>query len=423
MSTTDNESWVEKHRPETWGDLQGNNSDLREIRDWCESWSTGDEPLLLIGPPGVGKTSTAWVIRDYMGWNLNQVNASTARKTEDIRQIASAIRNNPYEGTQFILLDEVDGLYKSISLDPLKDALSDAPNPIMLTANDKYEVPRGIKSRCKIYEFSLGKRSRQAKLKEIIKKEDLDISTTTLARLSERPDLRSAINDLQMASEFGGEIDSEGDREWDQSEFEALDEILSASDDVDIAFNIDPDDFIWWLDQNWRADSSSNSKNIRGLEIAVAFDAISRSDKYLNRAFSTQEFRYKKYSMALQEATGKIRLTEPYGSWIDKNYPKWFRMSSSKPDDSSGESKLYREIDDMENNRFRLGGDYTYFKEVLLPLLQDLPKGERLDIAVNHSIRDESALDVLDIKEEELEDWRGENDWEESTMGTSAMDW
>ena len=52
--------WTERYRPISESHLEGNESQRRKIRDWLTEWQDGmprKKALLLVGPPGVGKTS------------------------------------------------------------------------------------------------------------------------------------------------------------------------------------------------------------------------------------------------------------------------------------------------------------------------------------------------------------------------------
>ena len=56
--------WTDKYRPQTLDEVVGNNKEKKIILDWVNNWKKGNpqQPLLLVGPPGIGKTTLALVI-------------------------------------------------------------------------------------------------------------------------------------------------------------------------------------------------------------------------------------------------------------------------------------------------------------------------------------------------------------------------
>ena len=297
-----------------------------------------------------------------------------------------------------MLIDEVDSWHHAVNLNPLHEELSDPHNPILLTANEEYDVPEAIKGPSKVHNFKLSTASRRAKLKEIAKKEAVPLDEKDLERLVNRPDLRSAINDLQLHALMNVPV-GEDQRDWDSSEFEAMDQIIQHGSTKDV--DVRPPWLVMWLDQNLR-------KEYRGLEAAAAYDALSRADVYLGGS-GAGDYRGWRYAGILAELTADLRLSEPYMGFIKWDFPQWVKSKVPDAAGTDAEAALYRELKGLgvesvngkrrttvEEPGFHLSGSYAYFLGSVLPLLRRLPPSERKQLVVDQSLTEEaaSALDV-----------------------------
>lgn len=412
------ENWVEEYRPSSFDEIQGHNKDLKQIKKWAKYWTEGDKPRLLVGEPGIGKTTTAFVLAEELGYPLTQINASDRRTSEDLEEIARISRASPVDADfQLVLIDEVDSQSGRTNKQPLLDALDDPKNPIILTANDKYDIPKSIKRRCKVHEYNLGKRSRKAKLKKIAAAEDLDLSDDDLADLAERNDLRSAINDLQMMAEQDVPPGSD-DREWEMSEFDAVDNILRGKKEV--GDNITPPDLVMWLDENL-------SNDLRGIEAMTAYDSLSRADKWLGRA-QREDYRFWKYAGELAEQTANLRITDAYDGWLDKDFPNWFRGSTPRPTGEDGVASLFRALKNYDGGGYEFTANYTEFRKVILPILRDLDKETKIEMAHYYGL-DKKEMEALGVSKRELAGYKegdvpdDRRQTEAELTQTSAMDW
>jgi len=403
------ESWVEKYRPTVWSDIQGNNSDIDDLKDWCRNFTPGDKPQLLVGTQGTGKTSTANVIANKMGWPMNQTNASDKRSSEDIARLAASIYTTPPDAEfQLVLIDEIDSQSSRTNKRPLYDALDSPNNPVIITANDEYDIPQGIKSRCKIREFKLSKASKAAKLKDIAEAEGIrdEMSDADLEDLSQRADLRSAIQDMQTWAKQDIPP-GQDERDVEIGEFEVMDNIMRG---VKESGQVSPPDLVMWLDENLR-------KEFRGVEALTAYDSLSRADKWLSRA-QQEDYRFWKYAGELAEQTATQRVTEPYDGWMDKDFPEWFRHKQPNAHGEKPEARLYRKLKDWEGGSFQFAGDYTHFLNVVLPILEDRPLDERRQMVLELSL-DDGEMEALGVSPQRYKKW-AQSDVPEDRQQNSA---
>lgn len=404
------EPLVEKHRPETWGDIQGNNTAIKQLRAWVNDWEDGvrGQPQLLAGPPGVGKTSTAHVISNETGWPLLEVNASDARRTDEIAHVAEQMKLTPIDAEyQLIVLDEADSIPGSTKLAPLKEVFKDPSNPLLLICNEKWEVPKPLKRECKDYDFSLSISSRRAKLKKVMKDEGLEMGAATLSQYAQRENLRDALQDLQTY----GEADEVGDdtRQYGDSPFSALDDIRMG-EGIDGQTDETPEDFHRWLDSGLRG-------QYRGVEAQVVWDLLARSAKWLSRSRNEQNYRYWKYASDLQHQIAEVRVTEPYDGYVNYGSPNY--VYTPKATSDSAEATLFRELAG-DDGRPGITCDFHEFRHIYLPMLTDLPAEERHQLALEHGLSD-TALDALDLDAGRHDDWA--TDEGERIEESSVFDW
>lgn len=405
-----NVNLTEQYRPQSLSEVQGNNKTLKKVKQWAKDWTEGDQPLMFHGKQGTGKTSTAEALANDMGWNTIDVNASDNRTKDAIeRMVKSAQSGASIDDTQTLLIiDEIDSFDARTSVKPLKDLFKEAPLPIILIGNEEYKIPDSLKNQCKGFEFKLNKGSLKALIKRVAEAEDIDIGPREIGKLATRDDGRSALNDLQQIA-TGMDLDWD-DRDMDQSPFDAVDNIIEGKPYV--GMNIYPPDFVVWLDENLTAD-------LNGLERLVAYDTLARADKWLGRC-QGNDWHWMKYGGQLMKTTAECRLTEPYGGYIYKQYPSWFRSKQKHANDATAESALYRKFSGMENNTAGvINCKYRFFRKHILPELKALPKEERYEIILDHDVP-KDAVGALGVEWDEYEEWAGseaeEREYEEESI-------
>lgn len=197
--------WSEKYRPQNISDMVGNEEPRAAIMEWFAKWKKGTKPLLLVGPPGIGKTTIAYLVAKQFGYDMIGLNASDVRSKSRINEILIPVLGNvSVLGTPMIFVDEVDGIhgrgdYGGASA--LVDILKEPTVPIVLAANsDTSDKMKSIKKVVKIISFKrIPPRLLRVYLENILKKENAKLSPGSLIKVIDksRGDIRSMINFTQ----------------------------------------------------------------------------------------------------------------------------------------------------------------------------------------------------------------------------------
>lgn len=152
--------WTEKYRPTEFSDIKGQDNAIRRIEAFVKS---GNLPhLLLAGPAGTGKTTTALVIAKKLygeSWKHNflELNASDERGIDVVRSTikdfarTKALGNYPYK---IIYLDECDSLTKEAqqALRRTMETYVEGAR-FLLSCNYSSKIIDPIQSRCAVFRF------------------------------------------------------------------------------------------------------------------------------------------------------------------------------------------------------------------------------------------------------------------------------
>jgi len=197
--------WSEKYRPKNILDLVGNEEARKSLVEWFTKWKKGTKPILLIGPPGIGKTTLANLVAKQFNYDLISLNASDVRNRQNIQDILSPVLGNQtIFGTPMIFIDEVDGVHGRADYggtEAIIKILKEATVPIVLAANsDLSKKMQSIKKSVQTIQFRpLPPRLLLFYLNKILQLEDAKISSDLLMKLvtESRGDIRSMINFAQ----------------------------------------------------------------------------------------------------------------------------------------------------------------------------------------------------------------------------------
>ena len=336
--------WTEKYRPSSLSELRGNDSARDDVREWAETWEQHREAAVLHGPPGVGKTSAAHALAADMGWPTIELNASDSRTADVIERVAGeAARSGTLTagetGRRLVVMDEADNVHGNVDRGgsrAITELVKEASQPVILIANDFYEMSNTLRSACREIEFrAVSARSIVPVLRDICRKEGIEFETEALQTLARQNsgDLRGAVKDLQALAEGRDRLEAEdvvtGERDTTEGVFDFLDvvikeagpqEALEASYDVDET----PDDLINWIEDNM-------PKDYHGEELAAAYGFLANADRWLGRVRATQNYSFWRYAGDNMTAGVAAARRESKGGWTRYGPPSyWSKLGRSR---------------------------------------------------------------------------------------------
>ncbi|MEM4782068.1 MAG: replication factor C large subunit [Halalkalicoccus sp.] len=336
--------WTERYRPSTLAEVRGNDKARDAFREWAETWEGHRQAAIVHGSPGVGKTSAAHALANDLGWPTIELNASDQRKADIVKRIAGeAARSGTLTeggaGRRLVILDEADNFHGNVDYGgsrAVTDVIKSANQPVVLIANEFYDMSRSLRNACETIEFrDVSKRSIVPVLRDICRQEGVEFESEALEAIAENTDgdLRSAINDLQAIAEREDRLTAEavvtGERDRTTGIFDFLDELIKekgAQEALYASYDVDetPDDLINWIEDNVPKDFS-------GPELADAYTALARADRWLGRVRATQNYSYWRYARDNMTAGCAAARREPKGGWTRYGPPSyWRKLGSSR---------------------------------------------------------------------------------------------
>ena len=324
--------WSEKYRPQSVSDMVGNEESRATIMEWFAKWKKGTKPILLVGPPGIGKTTIAYLTAKQFGYDLIGLNASDVRNKSRINEILSPILGNvSVLGMPMIFVDEVDGIHGRGDYggaEALIQILKEPTIPIVLAANsDSSNKMKSIKKVVKtIYFKPIPPRLVRIYLENILNKENAKLSPGSIIKVIDksRGDIRSMINLTQsLVTGFNPQTDQS---------FESI----NVEDGVNAFFKANSLDearsvlYSMQIDPKQKIDSFYSSiitSNLDSQTLAKYLGILSEADILYGKIMKTQNWRLLRYLneilLKLYKNDDRIRYTQYNLSWPLLNRIRW----------------------------------------------------------------------------------------------------
>ncbi|QLH04126.1 replication protein C [Nitrosopumilus oxyclinae] len=324
--------WSEKYRPQIISDMVGNEEARAAITEWFVKWKKGTKPLLLVGPPGIGKTTIAYLVAKQFGYDMIGLNASDVRSKSRINEILMPVLGNvSVLGTPMIFVDEVDGIHGRSDYggaSALVDILKEPTVPIVLAANsDDSDKMKSIKKVVKTIQFKkIPPRLLRVYLENILKKQSAKLSPGSLIKVIDKSkgDVRSMINLTQsLVTGFNPQTDQSFESVNVEDGVNAFFKANSIEEARSVLYSmqIDPREKINAFY------SSIITSELDSKTLAKYLEIISTADMLFGRIMKTQNWRLLRYLndtlIKLYQNDDRIRYSKYNLSWPLLNRIRW----------------------------------------------------------------------------------------------------
>ncbi len=397
--------WTLKYQPDRIDKVAGNRDAIKKIIAWYESWKPGKKALLLVGPPGVGKTTAAIALAKTYDLDLLEMNASDVRDKKNIQRIIGLASEygSLFSRGRLILIDEVDGMSSQDrgGTSAIIQILKTTRYPVILTANDDYATSvRALSGYVETVKFrKVNSHTIKSILKKILDKEGITVPDSVLDAVVENAsgDLKSAINDLEALVEGEKKVNESvkellAPRDRQQDIFQALKiifktESLKTARTAAFNLDIDPDMLKAWIDENIPNEYESLD------EIAKAYYWLSRADIFSGRIVRRQNWGLLSYALDFMTAGVALSKKAMYRKFTRYQFPSTIKYLSRTREMRAIRYSLAKKLGK------KIHASPNEVITVYLPYIRDMIKSGKVDLG--------KFAEHYDLSPEELAFLRG----------------
>ncbi|KAJ1726517.1 DNA replication factor C complex subunit Rfc1 [Coemansia biformis] len=414
------ELWTEKYKPTKLKELCGQKEHAKRLLLWLGEWASGAIPearaVLISGPPGIGKTTTAHLVAKLAGFNVLELNASETRnkttlksmlgsaignrcvlefdrakvraverelENEQDRDVAESLRVSGMK-RMVVIMDEVDGMSGGDrgGNAELIQLIKRTRVPIICICNDRQSPKvRSLAAYCEDMRFRRPTEAQmRARINTIAFRENLRVEPNAIVQLvkSTHNDIRQIINLLSsyalknasMSYMESKAFASANRKEVAVGPFDAIQKYLNCGDNMEMSF-ADKIDLYYsdysimplFMQENY-IDSSPNgaTSDLAKLEqLSKAADMIAESDVVEGRLRGSQQWGLMPLHAVLScvgpafHARGRRNTMIRFPGWLGQN--------------SKG-TRLARQLREVQGHmRLRMAVDKTEVRLSYVPAL------------------------------------------------------
>ncbi|KAI0333409.1 DNA replication factor C, large subunit [Cubamyces sp. BRFM 1775] len=429
-TSAENQLWTARYAPQTLKEICGNKGQVEKLQDWLGSWSSSLQSnfkkpgkngmniyraVMITGPPGIGKTTSAHLCAKLAGFTPIELNASDARSKKLVEN-STNIMNTSLDGWMHggnktnaagvtitdkscLIMDEVDGMSAGDrgGVGALCALIKKTKIPIICIANDR--GAQKLKPLLNVT-FNLSYKRPEAaairsRILSIAFKEKMKIPANVIDQLVQgaQSDIRQVLNMLStwklssstMDFDEGKTLAKMNEKYSVMTPFGVINKMLgpqmfsstsreTLGDKIELYFH-DPSFVPLFIQENYLKTQPSRIRNVDGPEkilkhlelMSKAADSISDGDIVDSLIHGPNQY----WSlMPLHAVCSTVRpasflygMGAGYGGPNAMSFPQWLGQNSKQ-------SKLSRQLTDVQARmRLKVSGDKGEIRQSYIPAL------------------------------------------------------